>query len=109
MLPGTFDGSGEESYLRRRAPSAQAHKNSVRLAATTVAPTGVERVKERPSPTQKQMTEVTAAEVITPRKLLKSCMAVSAGKIIKEEISMAPIMRMPSTMVSAVSTARSVL
>ena len=32
-------------------------------------------------------------------------MAVSAGKIIRLEISIAPIMRIPSTMVTAVRTA----
>ena len=36
-------------------------------------------------------------------------MAASAGKITREEISMAPIIRIPSTMVSAVRRARSAL
>ena len=36
-------------------------------------------------------------------------MAVSAGKITSEEISMAPIIRIPSTMVSAVRMASRVL
>ena len=48
-------------------------------------------------------------QITTPRKLLKRRMAVRAGKITREEISMAPIIRMPSTMVSAVRMASSVL
>ena len=63
----------------------KAAKNSVRLAQTTVAPTGVEAVKETTSPTKKHPTDVTAAEITTPRKLLNSCMAVRAGKITREE------------------------
>ena len=54
-------------------------------------------------------TDVTAAQTTTPRKLRNSRMAVRAGKITREEISMAPIIRMPSTMVSAVRTAIRVL
>ena len=81
----------------------------MRLATTTVAPTGVEKAKEMVSPVQKQTTDVTAAQRITLRKLLNSRMAVSAGKITREEISMAPIIRIPSTMVRAVRIASRVL
>ena len=45
----------------------------------------------------------------TPRKLLRTRIAESAGKIIRLEMSIAPIMRMPSTIVSAVSTESTVL
>ena len=61
------------------------------------------------SPTQKHTTEVTAAQRITPRKLLNSRMAVRAGKITSEEMSIAPIIRIPSTMVRAVRMASRVL
>ena len=60
-------------------------------------------------PAQKHTTDVTAAERITPRKLRKSRMAVRAGKMMRDEISIAPIIRMPSTMVRAVKIASSVL
>ena len=83
--------------------------NKVRFAATTVAPTGVEKTKEIVKPAQKHTTEVMAEQITTPRKLLNRRMAVRAGKMIREEISMAPIIRIPSTMVRAVRMARSVL
>ena len=72
------------------------------MATTTEAPTGVDSTKEAVSPAQKQLTEVTAEQRTTPRKLLNSRMAVRAGKMTREEMSMAPIIRMPSTMVRAV-------
>ena len=61
------------------------------------------------SPAQKQTTDMTAAQSTTLRKLRNRRMAVRAGKMIREEISMAPIIRMPSTMVSAVRIASRVL
>ena len=69
----------------------------------------MDSVQEAMSPAQKQHTDVTAAHTTTPRKLLNSRMAVSAGKITREEISMAPIIRIPSTMVRAVRMASRVL
>ena len=48
-------------------------------------------------------------QITTPRKLFSTRMALRAGKITRLEISIAPIIRMPSTMVRAVSTLRSVL
>lgn len=46
---------------------------------------------------------------MTDRNVLHTRIDVSAGKMIRLEISMAPIIRMPRTMVTAVSTARIVL
>ena len=97
------------AYYRRMAAAAQARRNSPRFAATTVAPTGVDQAKDTVSPAQKHPADVTAAQRVTPRKLRKSRMAVKAGKITREEISMAPIIRIPSTMVSAVRMARRAL
>ena len=91
------------------AASRQAARNTVRSDATTVAPTGVEKVKEMVSPTQKHTIEVAAAQRMTPRKLLNRRMAVRAGKITREEMSIAPIIRIPSTMVRAVRMASRVL
>lgn len=58
---------------------------------------------------KKQTTDTVPAERITPEKLLNTRMEVRAGKMIRLEIIMAPIIRMPRTMVTAVSTARIVL
>ena len=74
-----------------------------------LAPVGVERKKEATSPTRKQPTEMHAAQTITLRKLRHTRMAERAGKMMRDEMSSAPIMRMPSTTVTAVSTASSVL
>ena len=60
-------------------------------------------------PMQKQITDKTPEDHTTPLKLLNTRMEVSAGKMIRLEISMAPIIRNPSTMVTAVQTAISTL
>ena len=69
----------------------------------------MERRYDPVSPRQKQTTESAAAKHTTERKLLKRRMAERAGKMIRLESSIAPIMRMPSTTVSAVRTERMVL
>ena len=97
------------AHRERKKATPQDARNTAKLAATTEAPTGVDHTQEAVSPAQKHTTAVTPAQIMTPRKLLNSRMAVRAGKITREEISMAPIIRMPSTMVRAVSTASRVL
>ena len=82
-----MDSVRPRGYLRRTEAAAQESKNSTRSAATTVAPTGVDQAKEISSPTQKHTTAVTAAQRMTPRKLLNRRMAVRAGKMTKEEIN----------------------
>ena len=74
-----------------------------------LAPVGVSRKYDAVMPTRKHATEMTAAVTTTARKLLQRRIAESAGKMMRLEMSSAPIMRMPSTTVTAVSTARSVL
>ena len=54
---------------------------------------------------QKQTTDRIPEDHTTPRKLLNILIDVSAGKIIRLEINIAPIIRIPRTMVTAVSTA----
>lgn len=76
---------------------------------TTVAPTGVLSRYDAVSPAQKQATARMPARITTPRKLFLTRMAERAGKITRLEMSMAPIIRIPSTMVRAVSTERNVL
>lgn len=46
---------------------------------------------------KKHTTDTTPEETTTPKKLLKIRMEVSAGKITRLEISMAPIIRIPRT------------
>ena len=60
-------------------------------------------------PMQKQITDKIPEDHTTPLKLLNTRMEVSAGKMIRLEISIAPIIRIPSTMVTAVKTAISTL
>ena len=61
------------------------------------------------SPRQKHATANAPANTTTERKRLNTRIADSAGKMTSDEISIAPIMRMPSTTVSAVSSESSVL
>ena len=51
------------------------------------------------------MIESTPDTITTPLKLLKIRMAVRDGKIMRLEISMAPIILIPITIVTAVKTA----
>ena len=47
--------------------------------------------------------------MVTLRKLLQSRIAVSAGKMMRLEISIVPIILIPTTIVSAVRSAMSIL
>ena len=60
-------------------------------------------------PTKKQKTEINAEVRITERNLRHTRMEINAGKMIKAEINKAPIIRIPKTMVIAVSNAISIL
>ena len=60
-------------------------------------------------PSRKFTTDTTAAQIVTERNVPNTRMAVSAGKMMRLESSIAPIMRIPSTTVSAVRTDRIVL
>lgn len=77
----------------------------MRFVVTMLAPAGVERAKEALIPTIKQTTERIVAQRITLKKLRKMRIADSAGKTIRLEIIMAPIRRIPMTIVRAVRTA----
>ena len=54
-------------------------------------------------------TETTAEQIVTDLKLLKILIEHSAGKMIRLEISILPISRIPITIVTAVSRAISIL
>ena len=54
----------------------------------------------------KQPTEITAEAIRVPLKLLVIRIADRGGKITNPEISIAPISRIPTTMVKAVSRAK---
>ena len=58
---------------------------------------------------QEQTTEITAELMITLLKVLHTRMDVRAGNMIRLEMRSAPIIRMPSTIVTAVSIAIRVL
>ena len=60
-------------------------------------------------PNRKFTTDTTAAQIVTERNVPNTRIAVSAGKMMRLEMSSAPIMRIPSTIVTAVSTASSIL
>ena len=74
-----------------------------------VAPVGRESSKDMRRPERKEIREMIAEQMVTPRKVLQSRIAVSAGKIIKLEMSIDPIIRIPRTMVTAVSRAISIV
>ena len=71
-------------------------------AETIVEPTGVEARIEIIIPTEAHITDITAEQIITPRKLLNNRIAERAGKIINAEISNEPTRFIASTIISAV-------
>ena len=77
-----------------------------RLTATIVGPTGTRSKRiEAKIPIEAHKTERTAAQIVTPRKLLHSRMADRAGKIIRAEMSREPTKFMAKTMITAVMIA----
>ena len=84
-------------------------KNTTTLTRTTLAPVGAAKRYDMVRPTKKQKTEINAEVRITERNLRHTRMEVNAGKMIKAEINKAPIIRIPKTMVIAVSNAISIL
>lgn len=93
----------------RTAPISQNSPNASTFTITTLAPAGVEYRKEAVIPKKKQQTDTTADVITTPLKLRQTRIAVSAGKMMRLEISIAPIMRIPTTIVTAVKNASSIL
>ena len=77
-------------------------KKNARLTRTTLAPAGVDTQYDRIIPILKHTTDNMPELMITARKLLNRRIEVSAGKMIRLEISIAPIICMPSTIVTAV-------
>ena len=84
--------------------AASMHK----CTATSVAPVGRSYTYDRVMEIIKQITDITADDIVTVRKLLNSLIEVIAGKIIKADIIIEPIILIPSTIVTAVSTAISI-
>lgn len=79
------------------------------FTATTLAPLGSSRTYDAVMPKTKHKTASSAEQITVERKLLHTLIEVSAGKIIRLDMSSAPIILMPSTTVTAVSTAMRLL
>ena len=90
-------------------PTTVQIKNTTKSVATIVEPTGVPAKIEIKSPITEQITEKQAEQIVTDLKLLKIRMEVSDGKIIKLDIIIAPIRRIPTTIVKAVNIDSKVL
>ena len=84
-------------------------RNIAKFATTMLAPAGVENIKEATRPIKKQIVEIIAVLMMTLKKLLKIRMELKPGKTIKLLIIIAPIRRIPITIVNAVKTAVSEL
>ena len=76
---------------------------------TMVAPVGVARRYDSIRPSTKVMAEITTPLTITLRKLLKTVEAESTGKIMRAEISRAPISLIPRTTTTEHSIANTIL
>ena len=83
--------------------------NTHRLLTTIVAPVGSSKRYDATSPVKKQNIEIITDIIITCLNLCVTRIADNAGKIIRLEIRSVPIILMPITMVTAVSTYNIVL
>ena len=77
-------------------------KNTARSAATIVLPTGVPARMEIKSPDTEHTTETIAEQIVTERKLLKTLIAESAGKITRAEIKSEPTRFIARTIITAI-------
>lgn len=76
--------------------------NALKSAATIVLPTGVPAKIEIKRPAVEQITEMTAEQIVTERKLLKILIAERAGKITSAEIKRDPTRFMARTIITAI-------
>ena len=76
-----------------------------KFTTTTPAPAGTPFVKEIMMPMMKQTMETITPQIVTDLKLLQRRMDVRAGNTMRLEIRRAPIRRIPTTTMTAVSTA----
>lgn len=77
--------------------------------ATIVDPTGVPVSIEMISPSAAQSTENIAENITTDLKLLKSLIAESAGKIMSADVRSDPTRFIASTIITAITTAITIL
>ena len=90
--------------LHFRRPIAT--KRAIRLIKTMQGPVGMDNAYERVIPTRKQTSPTMVDVQMVVRYRWQICIAVMAGNTIRLEIKSAPIIRMPSTIVTAVMSAR---
>ena len=76
---------------------------------TTVAPAGIENIYEKISPKMKDKIETMAEFMTTDLKHLHTLTDERVGKTIRLETSRAPIIRMPTTIITPVKIASRVL
>ena len=82
-------------------------KNTVISADTIVEPTGVSAKIEIIMPEKAQSRDIITEQIITLRKLLKTLIAESAGKIMRADISRDPTKFIAMTIITAITTAMS--
>ena len=90
-------------------PATAKITKQIAFTATTLAPVGVSKIYAPTKPTIKLRVDTAAEHITTPRKLRKKRIEVSDGNMSSEEIRIAPIRRIPITIVTAVRMATTVL
>ena len=86
-------------------PISEKSPNTTMSATTMVEPTGVPLSAAIRIPAAAQSTEMHAAQIETPRKLLNRRMADRAGKTTRAEINREPTSFMARTITTAMTTA----
>ena len=96
-------------YLRFNFPTSISILKTTKFASTMLAPTGRLKLYELYNPAKKHTTDTMPEIKTTYLNPLTTAPAESAGNMIRLEISIVPIILIPTTIVSAVKTAISIL
>ena len=79
--------------------------NNIKYTKTIPAPVGIFKKKEVNIPIIKQIIEIITEQITNPLKLFVNFLDITAGNIIKLEISNVPIILIPTTTTNAVISA----
>lgn len=104
-----MDAAFYKKYHRFSLDIMQNNAKAIISAATTVEPTGVENRIDARIPVAAQITDNTAEQIITLRKLLNTRIAETAGNTISADVSNEPARFIARTIITAHITAISIL
>ena len=92
-------------YIFANLQQIELIKSSIKYTNTIPAPVGIFKKNDAKIPIKKHIIDVKADIITNPLKLVVNFFAIIAGKIIKLEINIVPIILIPTTTTKAVKSA----